>query len=95
MDEISQLTQRVEQLEGIITAMQSSFSFPLRVEQAMTGRGFIKVPRTLGTGIVKSNGDGTFSVLAPGVAGSYYVASISTGPTTTFIQFDSNGIKTV
>jgi len=77
MDEITRLNNRITKLEKDIEALKSAFSIPLEVDQALTGRGFLKIPVTVKP-LVGSN--------------DYYVATSNGGSPTTKITI-SNGLQ--
>jgi hypothetical protein len=94
MDKTIELENRIVALETIIRNMMAGSDFPLEIDQALSGRGFIKLPSTLGTGVVKSNGDGTLSVVT-GDSGSFYGSSIVGAATDTFVSVTDGIVTTV
>jgi hypothetical protein len=91
-EQINELAFQVEELKRKVENLSDYSEIPLEHINALTALGFARFPNNLGTGVVLSNGDGTFSILA-GQSGSYYVATISGGAVNHFIQI-SNGILT-
>jgi hypothetical protein len=77
-EHISQLEARIEALEQKLSDQESANTIPLKLDQALQGRGFVK-DKTLAEN------------LANNASGTYYVATSSGGAVTHKIVF-SNGI---
>jgi len=89
MNEIELLKREIEDLKRWKASMEASHSLPLNVDQAISGRGFLKV--ITATGILKATG-GLLSGISP-LSGTkvYYVADISGGTVNRKLTF-SDGI---
>lgn len=106
MNETELLKQQIVELLNWKKQMEASFSIPLNIDQALTGRGFVKsngnplnvVSGGTGTnsltGILKGNGTSAFTTITPlsGVK-VYYVSDSSGGAVTRKLTFNS-GILT-
>lgn len=91
-EQLNASQEREATLQATIDTLSDVSSLSLDLQNALIARGFIRVDQNLGAGIVYSNGDGTFSVIS-GVGGGFYVATISGGAVTTFVDF-SSGVRT-
>jgi len=86
------LQKQINELKAILEALNSANSIPLKIDQALVGRGFIKTIKL--TGILKANGNSPLTAITP-LSGTkiYYVADSSGGSTTRKLTF-VNGVLT-